>query len=204
MRVYLVDSEPIFREGLKSIIKADQGFTVIGEASTCREMPDASKDVDLLILDGELDAMALLASLQKTRPRGRPPFVLVLTKHDEEHHAVQMLKAGADGYLHKSDQPQTVLNAIRKIARGGKYVPNDIAETLIFASNGLNGPGRLSSREYQVLHLFASGMNMSEIAGHLSLSVKTISTYRSRLLEKLNLKSNAQLMRYAFKKGMLE
>jgi DNA-binding NarL/FixJ family response regulator len=75
---------------------------------------------------------------------------------------------------------------------------------LIFAANGLNGPGRLSSREYQVLHLFASGMNMSEIAAHLSLSVKTISTYRSRLLEKLNLKSNAQLMRYAFKKGMLE
>jgi len=115
-----------------------------------------------------------------------------------------MLKAGADGYLYKSDPPETVLKAIRKIVKGGKYVPNDLAETVIFAMNGLNGSSRLSHREYQVLCLFASGMTMTEIADHLSLSVKTVSTYRFRLLEKLNLKSNAQLMRYAFKKGIVE
>ena len=204
MRVYLVDNEPIFREGLKSIIGTEHDLTVVGEANNCNDLLEATKNVDLVILDGELDSIVLLTSLQKNRSKGRPPFVLVLTKHNEEQHAVQMLKAGADGYLYKSDRPETVLNAIRKIAKGGKYVPNDVAETLIFAMNGVNGPTRLSHREYQVLCLFASGMGMTEIAEHLSLSVKTISTYRFRLLEKLNLRSNAQLMRYAFKQGMVQ
>ena len=204
MRVYLVDNEPIFREGLKSIIGTEHDLTVVGEANNCNDLLEATKNVDLVILDGELDSIVLLTSLQKNRSKGRPPFVLVLTKHNEEQHAVQMLKAGADGYLYKSDRPETVLSAIRKIAKGGKYVPNDVAETLIFAMNGVNGPTRLSHREYQVLCLFASGMGMTEIAEHLSLSVKTISTYRFRLLEKLNLRSNAQLMRYAFKQGMVQ
>jgi two-component system invasion response regulator UvrY len=203
MRIFLIDSEPIFRQGLKTIIGTEHDLTVVGEADNCRDLLEATKNVDLVILDGELDSIALLTSLQKNRCRGRP-FVLVLTKHNEEQHAVQMLKAGVDGYLYKSDPPETVLIAIRKIAKGGKYVPNEVAETLIFAMNGVNGSSRLSHREYQVLYLFASGMGMSEIAEHLSLSVKTVSTYRFRLLEKLNLKSNAQLMRYAFKQGMVQ
>jgi len=203
MRVFLVDSEPIFREGLKSIIEAERDLTVVGESDSCRDLLENAKTADLLILDGELDSLALLNALQKTRPKGRPPFVLVLTKHNEDHHAVQVLKAGADGYLYKSERAETVLEAIRKIVKGGKYVPNELAETVIFAMNGLNGPGRLSHREYQVLSLFASGMGMTEIAERLSLSVKTVSTYRSRLLEKLHLRSNAQLMRYAFNKGMV-
>jgi DNA-binding NarL/FixJ family response regulator len=203
MRVFLVDSEPIFREGLKTILGAEHTFTVVGEADACSYLPDVVNNVDLVILDGEFDSINLLTSLQKTRSKGRPPFVLVLTKHGEEQHAVQMLKAGADGCLHKSDPPAAVLSAIHKIARGGKYVPTDVAETMVLAMNGLDEPSRLSNREYQVLRLFASGMSMTEIAVHLSLSVKTISTYRSRLLEKLNLTGNAQLMRYAFKKGIL-
>jgi DNA-binding NarL/FixJ family response regulator len=203
MRVFLVDSEPIFREGLKSIIAIERDLTIVGEANSCRDTLEAAQHADLLILDGELDSLALLNSLQKIRAKGQPPFVLVLTKHSEDHHAVQILKAGADGYLSKSEPPEKVLEAIRRIVKGGKYVPNDLAETMIFAMNGLNGPSRLSHREYQVLYLFASGMGMGEIADHLSLSVKTISTYRSRLLEKLNLRSNAQLMRYAFTKGVV-
>jgi two-component system invasion response regulator UvrY len=203
MRIFLIDNQPIFREGLKSIIGTDHNLTVVGEANTCRNMLPTTNNADLLILDGELDSLDLLNSLQKTRSKGRPPFVLVLTKQIEEQHAVQMLKAGADGYLCKSDTAETVLEAIRKVARGDKYLPNTLAETVIFAMNGVNGPSRLSHREYEVLCLFASGMGMSEIADHLSLSVKTVSTYRSRLLEKLNLRSNAQLMRYAFNKGMV-
>jgi two-component system, NarL family, invasion response regulator UvrY len=204
MRVFLIDNQPIFREGLKSVIKGEHDLNVVGEAETCRDMVDSPPDTDILILDGEPDSINLLNSFQKTRAERRRPFVLVLTKHDEEHHAVQMLKAGADGYLYKTASPGALVNAIRKISRGGKYVANEVAETMIFALNGLNGPSRLSNREYQVLHLFASGMNMSEIAVHLALSVKTVSTYRSRLLEKLNLKTNAQLMRYAFKEGMAQ
>ncbi len=203
MRIFIVDCQPIFREGLKTIISTERDFTVVGEADNCRSLTETSKDVDLIIVDGELDSINLIHSVQKSRAKGRPPFVLVLTNHDGEHHAVQMLKAGADGYVHKWDPPKTVLSAMRKIAKGGKYVSNDLAETMIFVMNGLNGPARLSNREYQVLSLFASGMTMTEIADHLFLSVKTVSTYRFRLLEKLNLKSNAQLMRYAFSTGML-
>jgi len=203
MRVLLVDSQPIFREGLKSIIGTGHNLVVVGEAASCRDLVDAAKNADLLILEGEMDSLALLNSLGKSRSKGHPPYVLVLAKQSEEQHAVQMLRAGADGYLYKSDPPETVLDAIRKIAKGGKYVPNDLAETMIFAMNGLTGPSRLSHREYEVLYLFASGMGMTEIAEHLSLSVKTVSTYRSRLLDKLNLKTNAQLMRYAFQKGMV-
>ena len=199
----MVDSYPIFREGLKSLIRTACDLTIVGEADTCRNLLETAKNVDLLILDGEMDSLALLNALEKSRHRGRPPYVLVVTRHLEEQHAVQMLSAGADGYLFKSDPPETVIDAIRKIARGGKYVPAGLAETVIFAMNGLSGPPALSHREYQVLQLFASGMGMTEIADHLCLSVKTISTYRSRLLEKLNLKSNAQLMHYAFKTGMV-
>jgi DNA-binding NarL/FixJ family response regulator len=150
-----------------------------------------------------VDSLFFLNSLQKIRLKGRTPFVLVLTKRSEEQHAVQMLKAGADGYVYKSEAPKTVLDVIRKIGRGGKYVPDDLADTVILSLNGITGPSRLSRREYEVLHLFARGMRMTEIASHLCLSVKTVSTYRSRLLGKLNLNSNAQLMRYAFKAGMV-
>jgi DNA-binding NarL/FixJ family response regulator len=202
MRVFLIDNEPIFRQGLKSIIETERDFVVVGEAATCRDLT-AAANADLIIVDGELDSLVLLNSLHKSRSKGRRPFVLVLTKHTEEQHAVQMLKAGADGYLYKSDPPATVMDVIRRISKGRTYVPKDLAETVFFSMNKLNGVSSLSHREYQVLYLFASGMGMSEIARHLSLSVKTVSTYRSRLLEKLNLTSNAQLMRCAFKQGVV-
>jgi two-component system, NarL family, invasion response regulator UvrY len=203
MRVFLIDSQPIFREGLKSILEAEHDLTIVGEADSCRDVLQTTNESDLVILDGELDSLFFLNSLQKVRTKGRTPFVLVLTKRSEEQHAVQMLKAGADGYVYKSEAPKTVLDVIRKIGRGGKYVPDDLADTVILSLNGITGPSRLSRREYEVLHLFARGMRMTEIADHLCLSVKTVSTYRSRLLGKLNLNSNAQLMRYAFKQGMV-
>jgi DNA-binding NarL/FixJ family response regulator len=203
MRVFLIDAHPVFREGLKSIMTAITDLTLMGEAATCRDMPQAARNADLLILDGEMDSLILLNTMEKFRSKGRPPYVLVLTRHDEERHAIQMLAAGADGYLTKLSSPETILEAIRKIARGGKYVSKDVAETVIFTTNRMLGPSRLSDREYQVLYMFASGMGMKEIAAHLSLSVKTVSTYRSRLLEKLHLKSNAQLMRYAFTEGVI-
>jgi len=204
MRVYLVDGQPVFREGLKSIIRAARDLTVIGEAETCTEdVQKAGRECDLFVLDGELDCLAFLQSLEKTRVRGRPPFTLVLTRHTEDQHAIQMLAAGADGYLSKCKPPETILDAIRKVCRGGKFVSRELAETMLFNLDRMNGPARLSNREYQVLYLYASGLAMKEIAGQLALSVKTVSTYRCRLLEKLNLSSNAQLMRYAYKEGVI-
>jgi two-component system, NarL family, invasion response regulator UvrY len=204
MRVFVVDSHPVFREGLKSILSSSRDITVVGEADTCQDLLEKiAGECDLITLDGELDSLALLQSLDKYRPKGRPPFTLVLTRHTEDQHAIQMLAAGADGYVDKSKPPQVILDAIRKVSRGGKFVSRELAETVLFNLNRMNRPVRLSNREYQVLYLFASGLGMKEIAGQLSLSVKTISTYRCRLLEKLNLSSNAQLMRYAIKEGVL-
>ena len=204
MRVYLVDGQPVFREGLKSIMSTARDLTVVGEADTCRDvMQKSDRECDLLVLDGELDSLAFLQSLEKTRAKGRPPFTLILTRHNEDQHAIQMLAAGADGYLSKSKPPQTILEAIRKVSRGGKFVSRELAETVLFSLDRMNRANRLSNREYQVLYLYASGLAMKEIAGQLALSVKTVSTYRCRLLEKLNLSTNAQLMRYAYKEGVV-
>jgi DNA-binding NarL/FixJ family response regulator len=204
MRVFLVDAHPVFREGLKKLISVASDLTVIGEADTCRDLLEqVIRDCDLLILDGELESLELLQSLETARPKGRPPFTLVLTRHIDDQHAVQMLAAGADGYLHKTRSTQLVLDGIRKVSRGGKCVSRELAETVLFNLDRMKKPARLSDREYQVLYLFASGLCIKEIAGQLSLSGKTVSTYRGRLLEKLNLRSNAQLMRYAYKQGVM-
>jgi two-component system, NarL family, invasion response regulator UvrY len=204
MRVYVVDSHPVFREGLKTILRESNEVTVVGEADTCQDLLEkVNGNCDLITLDGELDSLALLQTLEKSRPKGRPPFTLILTRHTEDQHALQMLAAGADGYVDKRKPPQVILDAVRKVARGGKYVSKELAETAVFNLHRRERSLRLSSREYQVLCLFASGLGMKQIAGQLSLSVKTISTYRCRLLDKLNLSSNAQLMRYAIKQGVL-
>jgi len=202
MRVFLVDSQPVFREGLKSIIGGANDLRVVGESSTYRDVIETAKHSDLLILDGEMDSLAFLDSLDKTRRKGSPPYVLVLTREIAEQHAIQLVAAGADGYMYKTETPDIVLDAVRKVARGGKYIPNALAEKMVFAMNGVTGKHQLSQREYQVLYLIASGMSATEIAEYLSLSVKTISTYRCRILEKLQLKNNAELMKYALKKGM--
>jgi len=204
MRVYLVDGQPVFREGLKSVISTARDLIVVGEADACRDVMEKGRtECDLVVLDGELDCLPFLQELEKTRAKGRPPFTLVLTRHTEDRHAIQLLAAGADGYMSKSKPPETILDAIRKVSKGGKFVSKELAETVLLNPERMNRPFRLSNREYQVLYLFASGLAMKEIAGQLALSVKTISTYRCRLLEKLNLSSNAQLMRYAYKEGVI-
>ena len=204
MRVFIVDAHPVFREGLKKLMSTASDLTVVGEADTCPDIVEqVTRDCDLLILDGEPHSLEVLQSLEKIRPKGRPPFTLVLTRRADEQHAVQMLASGADGYVHKTRPPQFVLDGIRRVSRGGKCVSKELAETALFNADRMKKPPRLSDREYQVLFLFASGLCIKEIAGQLSLSVKTVSTYRGRLLEKLNLKSNAQLMRYAYKQGVM-
>ena len=204
MRVYVVDGHPVFREGLKGILRDSHDITVVGEADRCQDLVEkVIGNCDVITLDGELDSLGLLQTLDKFRPKGRPPFTLILSRHTEEQHALQMLAAGADGYLDKHQAPQLIVDAIRKVARGGKYVCKELAETAVFNLHRMERPVRLSSREYQVLCLFASGCGVKQIAGRLSLSVKTVSTYRGRLLEKLNLSSNAQLIRYAINQGVL-
>ena len=204
MRVFLVDAHPVFREGLKKLISVTSDLSVIGETDTCRDIHEqVIRNCDLLILDGEADSLEMLRSLDQTRPKGKPPFTLILTRRTDDQHAMQILGAGADGYVHKTKPAHLILDGIRKVSRGGKCVSRELAETVVFSLDRMKKPVRLSDREFQVLYLFASGLCIKEIAEQLSLSVKTVSTYRGRLLEKLNLRSNAELMRYAFKQGVM-
>ena len=133
--------------------------------------------------------------------------VLVLSIHAEEQLAVRALKAGASGYVTKENAPNELVKAIRKVVSGGKYISPGLAETLAFGLEAVSDRPRhetLSDREFQVMQLMANGKTLTEIAGELALSVKTVSTYRTRLLEKLNLKSNAELMRYAIQNGLID
>ncbi len=211
MRVFLVDSHPVFREGLKTILGNSRNNSIAGEMDTCRGLIQrlnsgsvpVESECDLITLDGEIDSLTFLQVFERTRTKGRRPYTLVLTRHSDDRHALQMLSAGADGYVNKCEPPELIFEAMRKVARGENFVSRKLAENVLFNMTRTNGPVRLSNREYQVLYLFGSGLGTKQIAGELDLSVKTISTYRYRLLEKLNLTTNAQLMRYAITEGVL-
>jgi two-component system invasion response regulator UvrY len=204
MRLFLVDAHPVFREGLKYIMSSMPEFSIIGEACKCSDAVHMkAEECDLFILDGELDSLLFLSEISKTRRKGHPPFVLILSRLPENEYAIRMLKAGADGYLNKTQPPAAIIEAIRKLCRGRKHVSKELAEAMLFSFGDPEDKPHLSDREYEVLNLFASGLGMTQIAERLSLSVKTISTYRCRLLEKLNLHNNAELMRYAFREGLL-
>jgi DNA-binding NarL/FixJ family response regulator len=204
MRVFIVDAHPVFREGLKYILRNCSDLTIVGEADKC---PDAlsvkTDECDVFVLDGELDSLVFLAEISKIRRKGQPPFILILSRQPEDEYAIRMFKAGADGYVNKSRPPRAIIEAIRKLGRGRKYVSKELAEVMLLSFDNSENRPHLSDREFEVLNLFASGLGMTEIAERLSLSVKTVSTYRGRLLEKLNLRNNAELMRYAFREGLL-
>ena len=204
MRVFLVDGQPVFREGLKRIISGSNDLKVVGEVATCSNLSATKVSCELLILDGELESLALIESFKKDRRTGHSPYTLVISEKTGPQYVAQILRAGADGYVVKSSPPEVVLTAIRKVARGGKYLDPELAENIIFTRNSQARRTGFSMREYQVLNLIASGFRAKEIAGKLFLSVKTVSTYRCRLLAKLNVSSNADLVRYALTEGVVD
>jgi DNA-binding NarL/FixJ family response regulator len=204
MRIFVVDGQPVFREGLKQIISGASGLRVVGDLADCQNLSATERNFELLILDGELDSLPLIESLHKERRNGRSPFILVISERSGTQFVTQVLRAGADGYLVRSSPTEAILAAIRKVGAGGKYIDPSIAEKLLFAKESQPRSTGFSIREYQVLQLIASGLRAKEIAGKLFLSVKTVSTYRSRILAKLNLSSNADLIRYALTEKVID
>jgi DNA-binding NarL/FixJ family response regulator len=182
---------------------------VVGEASSGGELLERIgwSDAGVLLLDISMPGPGVLELLQELRQRRPGLHVLVLSMHPEEQYAVRVLRAGADGYLTKEQTGEHLLNAIRRVAQGGKYVTASLAERLAL---GLTTPelGRshetLSDREYAVFRYIASGLSLKQIAATLELSPKTVSTYRTRVLEKMGLKTNADLIRYALEHGLTE
>ena len=201
IRVITVDDHPVVRRGLKQIIAAEQDMQVVGEAENAREAilvirqtPCDAVVLDITLPDASgLDVLSRLKSERPTLP------VLIMSIHEEEQYALRVLKAGASGYLMKNSIPEELIKAIRKITSGGKYISPSLAERLAseFVSPETSLHEKLSDREFQILCLIASGKSLKEIGEALCISGKTVSSYRARILEKMNMKTNADLTRYA-------
>jgi len=209
LKILIADDHAIVRQGLKQIVAETRDMVVAGEASNGQELFNKLKedDYDVIVLDITMpgrSGMDVLRQLRSERPR-LP--VLILSVHSEEQYALRALRAGASGYLTKESAPDELVVAIRKVSLGGKYISSSLAEKLAFELE----VGReqaphetLSDREYQVMCMIASGKTVTEIAQELYLSEKTISTYRTRILEKMQMKNNAELTYYAIKNGLVD
>jgi len=208
MRILIADDHPIFRAGLKEVLSKVKDVELIGEADNGQTVLLLTRKQrwDLVLLDVTMPGKDGLEVLQELR-RERPKLpVLVLNAHSEDQLALRLLKSGAAGYLTKDKAPDFLLIAIRKVLRGEKYISESLAEkvTLDVISGETGSMPRLSNREYQVMRRIAAGKALKEIAQELFLSVRTVSTYRARVLEKLNLKTNTELIRYALQNKLVD
>lgn len=204
IRVMTVDDHQIMREGVKRLLGESPDLRVVAEAESG---PDAltalvKQPVDVVLLDVAMPGTSFVETLRSLRERFPKTRVIVLTGHAEEEYAVRALKAGASGYVTKEHSSDELIGAIRKAHAGGTYVSAELAERLAREIGGggtTEGPAHeaLSDRELEVLRLLGQGKSVKEIAAALNLSSKTVSTYRTRLLEKLELTSTAELIRYA-------
>lgn len=208
-RILIIDDHEVVRSGVKKIFDQHLGEIIFGEASTRLEALKLARqqDWELAVLDlslGNQSGLEVLKELKELRPR-LP--VLILSMHSEEQYARRAFKAGASGYITKDSSSTELAKAIDKVAAGGRYVTSALAERLVFdlGRNADRPPHQnLSDREYEVMRLIASGKTVTEIAELLSLSDKTISTYRARLLEKMAMKTNAELTRYAIQNSLVD
>lgn len=209
MRILIADDHAIVREGLKQILAETADMIVADEASSGHEALEKVRqnDYDVVVLDISMPGKSGLDVLKELR-RYKPKLpVLVLSIHPEDQYAVRCLKAGAAGYLTKESASDELVAAIKKVSQGKKYLTSTVAEKLAYAV-GIDTDRplheTLSDREYEVLCMIGYGKTASQIAGDLNLSVKTISTYRARILEKMRMETNAQLMHYAIDNQLVE
>lgn len=209
IRIVIADDHAIVREGLKRIVSSAEGMEVVGEAANGIEALHRVRELqfDLLMLDLSMpgrSGMELIKLAKAEKPRLR---ILVLSMHQEMQYAVRAIKSGASGYLTKESAPAQLEQAIRKIAAGGAYISSEVAEQLALAAM----PGSaavphesLSNREFEVLRLLADGVSVTAIAGQLHLSVKTVSTHKANLMQKMNLNNSSELVRYALRHGLTD
>lgn len=208
-RVLIADDHAVVRAGLKQFLDEDPTIKAVGEASTGRETLDQLRAApwDLVILDINMpdrSGLDVLRHIQSSHPGVK---VLVMSGFPERQYAINVLKAGASGYLPKDSPPEDLLKAVRTVLAGRRYVSATLAEILVSdLDNDADKPlhARLSEREFQIFCKLASGNAVSAIASELCLSVKTVSTYRTRILEKMNFRANADLTSYALRNGLIQ
>jgi two-component system invasion response regulator UvrY len=207
IRIFIADDHPIVRQGLRRIVEADAAMAISGEAGDAATLLAAldGAATDLVLLDVSMPGGPFLDTLRAIRARHPSVRVLALSVHPEDQWAVRALRGGASGYLTKDHSPEQLLEAIRRVYRGGKYVSPALAEHLAQQlGDGERAPHELlSDREFEIMRRLGSGRTVSHIAAELALSVKTVSTYRTRILEKMAMATNADLVRYAAQHGLI-
>jgi DNA-binding NarL/FixJ family response regulator len=209
IRIVIADDHTIVREGLKQLLSAASDFSVVGEAQNGHEVIARVREIDfdVLLLDMSMPGKSgteLIKQVHAEKPKLR---ILVLSMHEEEQYAVRAIKAGAAGYLTKESASGQLASAIRKVAGGGAFITGSVAEQLALGvMPDADGPphGALSDREFQVFRAIVAGKTVTDIANELNLSVKTVSTHKARILEKMNMHTTAELIRYAIKNRLVD
>jgi len=209
IRIAIADDHAIVREGLKRIVAADSGLEILDEAGDGTEVMRLvrERDFDVLVLDLSMpgrSGMELIKLVKAEKPKLR---ILVLSMHQELQYAVRAIKSGASGYLTKESAPAQLVQAIHKIASGGAYITAEVAEQLALgAMPGAAAAAHesLSAREFEVFRLLAAGVSVTDIAARLNLSVKTVSTHKANLMQKMGLGNVSELIRYAIKHGLAD
>ena len=209
LKVLLADDHEILRQGLKKIIDLDFTHVKYGEAGTSAEVIKLTiqESWDVILIDINMPGRNGLETIKELKSRGLKTPILVLSMYQEEQFALRAIKAGASGYLTKNSAPTELVKAIRLVLNGKQYITDSVSQILISdlrKENQLHSNSILSNRELQVLQLIGKGLSVSQIGKELSLNVKTISTYRSNILSKMNMKSNADIIIYTIKNGLVE
>jgi DNA-binding NarL/FixJ family response regulator len=208
-RVLIVDDHAVVRAGLRQILAEAGDIVVTGEAGDGPAAIELLRGgtFDVVVLDISLPGRSGVEVLKRIKAEWPKLPVLILSTYPEEQYAVRLLRSGAGGYLSKEGAPESLVQAVRKLAAGGRYISARVAELLaseVVLGDGAARVAELSDREHEILRLLGAGRSVSEIARALSLSVKTVSTYRTRLLRKLGLRTNADLIRYAIDQRLID
>jgi two-component system invasion response regulator UvrY len=208
IKIGIVDDHAIVRSGLRDFFSQHVDLRVVGEASSGREAIDLvrSTEIDVLVMDLSMPGQSGIDAIAMVRAKAPDTGILILSGYPEEHYAMNLIRQGASGYLNKECDPTEIVEAIRTISLGRRYITPGVAELLarqLDRNNDVAPHEQLSEREFQVFLKLATGETAGSIAEHLSLSVKTVSTYRSRLMEKMNLSSNSDLTYYALKNQLI-
>jgi DNA-binding NarL/FixJ family response regulator len=207
IRIVIADDHAIVREGLKRIVSSADDLRVVGEAADGTEVMQQVReaDFDVLVLDLSMPGRSGMELIKLVRAEKSKLRILVLSMHQELQYAVRAIKSGASGYLTKESAPAQLEQAIRKIAAGGAFISAEVAEQLALSAmpGSASAPHEsLSNREFEVFRLIAAGVSVTDIAARLKLSVKTISTHKANLMQKMGLQNQSELIRYAIKHGV--
>ena len=205
----IADDHPLIRKGFREALMNEPEFNVVAEASDGREVLDLidKTKVDIIVMDISMPGMTGLEVLEHLKKEHKKIPILILSVHPEDGYAIRSLKSGASGYLTKESTPEELIYAIRKVARGGKYITPSLADKIIEELERVKGPNlhdSLSNREFEILCMIARGKSVRQISEALYISIQTVHTYRNRILEKMKMKSNIELTHYAIQHSLIE